>query len=311
MKLLPQNIKRIAEGGRWVKGETVHINTSKPLISIVMVVYNGALYIEEALKSVFEQSYKNIEFIVIDGGSTDNTVNIIKKYDHLIDYWVSEPDKGQSDAFNKGFSVCSGVLATWINSDEILVPGCIRKVATKICDNPNIEWLGGGVIMTDGEKNIIRCRLSEGGSNLLANFGILNAYGPSTFFSLDLFNKVGGMKKELHYTMDTDLWWRFKQNGIKLYHLNEYIYIYRLHENSKTARYIVKNEPRNKEQIRENEDLCIKYKKCNQILIKYIGKILMSFLRLISKNYTLSIIHSFFFREKNVDIYLKYMGIKK
>ncbi len=309
MQLLPKNEKRLAEGGRRLNGDIIQKDDSIPLISIVMVVYNGAKYIEEALTSVFEQSYKNIEFIVIDGGSTDNTVNIIKKYEEQIDYWVSEPDEGQSDAFNKGFSVCSGTLATWLNSDEILVPNCIEKVAVKIEKNPDIKWLSSGIIMTDAEKNIIRCRLGERGSNILSTFGILNVYGPSTFFSLDLFHKVGGMKKELHYTMDTDLWWRFKQDGVKLYRLNEYVYIYRLHEDSKTARYIVKNEPRNKEQTNENKRLCKKYMKCNQKVLKYVGKSFLIIFRLFSTNYIKSVIYSLRYQGQTVNALLKHLRL--
>lgn len=300
MKILPNNIKRISEGSP----RTRVYDKSIPLISIVMVVYNGAEFIEEALKSVFNQSYENIEFIVIDGASKDNTVEILHKYDALIDYWVSEPDTGQSDAFNKGFSVCSGDLVTWLNSDELLVPNCIEKVAKKIENDKSIQWLSGDIIMTDRDKNIIRCRSGEGATQLLSKFGFLNVYGPSSFFTLDVFNKVGKMNVDLHYTMDTDLWWRFTEQGIKLHRLESYVYIYRLHENSKTARYIVRNEEQNPEQSQENIDLCNKYMMCNNRLKKTFGKIVLMIIRLFSFNYINSLLDSIQYKGKKVDIFI-------
>ena len=89
-----------------------------PLISIVTVVYNGEKYLEDSIKSVLNQSYKNIEYIIIDGGSTDGTLGIIRKYEKYISYWVSEPDKGQSDALNKGFKKSTGSILAWLNADD-------------------------------------------------------------------------------------------------------------------------------------------------------------------------------------------------
>lgn len=300
MKILPNNINRVAEGS----SRTREYDKSIPLISIVMVVYNGAEFIEEALNSVFEQSYKNIEFIVIDGASKDNTVNILRRYDDKIDYWVSEPDSGQSDAFNKGFSVCSGDLVTWLNSDELLVPNCIEKVANRVKEDKNIQWLSGDIIMTDHEKNIIRCRSGEGATRLLSKFGFLNVYGPSTFFSLDIFNAVGQMNNNLHYTMDTDLWWRFNQYGVKLHRLGSYVYIYRLHENSKTARYIVRKEARNPEQTQENSELCKKYMSCDKKFQRFFGKILLAIIRGFSFKYINSLIHSKQYKDIKVETFI-------
>lgn len=303
MKILPDNIHRVAEGGKRLNSNVIN-NNLENLISIVMVVYNGAEFIEEAIQSVIEQSLENIEFVIIDGKSNDGTLDIIKKYDDNIDYWVSEPDSGQSDAFNKGFSVCSGVLATWLNSDEVLVPGCIKKVVEEIKTDPNILWLTGDLIMVDYQKRIIKCRAGEGGSNFLTQFGFLYVYGSSSFFSLDLFNAVGGMNEELHYTMDTDLWWRFCKHGAKLRRLGEYVYIYRLHENSKTGGHIIKNEKRKSRHIVENEILCKKYMKCDQKLTRITGKVVTNIFRLYSLNYLKSIFHSLKYQNEHVDILL-------
>jgi len=279
-----------------------------PLISIVMVVYNGEKYIEEAIQSVIEQSYKNIEFIIIDGNSNDNTVAIINRYAENIDYFISEPDKGQSDAFNKAFKKCNGKLVTWLNADEILVPGSIAKVGKKLLHNPNIEWISGDMIVINNQKNVIKCRSGEWGGGISAFFGNLNVYGPSSFFSLDIYNAVGGMKKELHYTMDTDLWWRFYNHGVKLHRLGSYVYMFRMHEDSKTSRYLITNEI-NKDQVREKKMICDKYSKCNNIFFHIAGLFIINLFRFFSFKYLKSRICSIYFKDKQVDQLLNYLKI--
>jgi len=116
--LLPENKTRVAEGGLRTKGYFKHSYSDKPLISIVTIVYNGQEYIEQTILSVLNQSYDNVEYIIIDGGSKDDTLSIIKKYADGIDYWVSESDEGISDAFNKGIRCCSGEIIGFINADD-------------------------------------------------------------------------------------------------------------------------------------------------------------------------------------------------
>jgi glycosyltransferase involved in cell wall biosynthesis len=105
-----------------------------PLVSIITVVYNGQQYIEDVIKSVLNQSYKNIEYIIIDGGSTDNTLAIIKKYENQISYWISEKDEGISDAFNKGIQRSKGEIIGIINSDDWYEKDAVEKVVAKIKD---------------------------------------------------------------------------------------------------------------------------------------------------------------------------------
>ncbi|NJO31639.1 MAG: glycosyltransferase, partial [Richelia sp. SL_2_1] len=120
MLFLPPHPQRIAEGGLRKKGLFKHPNNEKSLISVITVVFNGEKYIEQAIQSIINQSYKNLEYIIIDGGSTDSTIEILQKYDDQIDYWISEPDLGIYDAMNKGTLLALGSHTLHINADDIL-----------------------------------------------------------------------------------------------------------------------------------------------------------------------------------------------
>ena len=113
-----------------------------PLISVVTAVYNGEKFLEQAINSVLNQSYDNFELIVIDGGSTDGTLDIIKKYDKQINYWVTEPDHGLYDALAKGFSFASGDIFSWLNSDDIFYPWAFEKVAETMRTGET-QWITG------------------------------------------------------------------------------------------------------------------------------------------------------------------------
>ena len=138
MLFLPDNPDRKVERGLRTKGYFKKSYENKPLISIVTVVYNGEKHLEQTIKSVIEQDYDNVEYIIIDGGSTDSTLEIIKNYEYAIDYWVSEPDEGIYDAMNKGASLCTGDYIAFLNADDwypMAVISSIGEVAKEI--NPN------------------------------------------------------------------------------------------------------------------------------------------------------------------------------
>tara|TARA_B100000959_G_C14916767_1_gene597708 strand:- start:508 stop:1347 length:840 start_codon:yes stop_codon:yes gene_type:complete len=135
------NNKRFSEGGK----RKVKKNKKNPLFSIITVVYNGDKYLEKTIKSVLRQSYKNFEYIIIDGGSKDKSLNIIKKYDKNIDYWVSEKDKGIYDAFNKGMKVSKGKFIGFINSDDIYKKNALNIISNYIFENKHIDFIFGSV----------------------------------------------------------------------------------------------------------------------------------------------------------------------
>lgn len=143
----PDSEQKIAEGGLRLKGLYKTSSEDKPLITVVTVVYNGAEFLEETIKSVIEQTYDNVEYIIVDGGSTDGTLEIIKKYGHAIDYWVSEPDKGIYDAMNKGIDLGSGEWINFMNAGDFFYAS---ETLLKVFNSKN-TFTGCHVIYGDHE----------------------------------------------------------------------------------------------------------------------------------------------------------------
>jgi glycosyltransferase involved in cell wall biosynthesis len=209
-----------------------------PRISIVTPSFNQAKYLPETIESILDQDYPNLEYIIIDGGSTDGSVDIIKKYERHLAYWVSEKDSGQSQAINKGFAGCSGHLLTWLNSDDLLLPGALKHVAEAYSKNPCSRWFAGNCFFVDPEGRIISTTRGEGWCSILPKLGVLGAYGPSTFFTPDLLKTAGGLDESFHYLLDTELWWRFYSVGGRFVRINHYIWAFRLHELGKMSGHV-------------------------------------------------------------------------
>jgi glycosyltransferase involved in cell wall biosynthesis len=186
---------------------------------------------------VLLQGYPNLEYIIIDGGSTDGSVEIIKKYEPWLTYWVSEKDNGQSSAINKGFSLATGELAGWLNSDDIFFPGAINKVVTYWLSNekPN-ALITGTKLKGDSSLNTIS-RLEQYPHTIehLINKNIIEQ--PSTFYPVSLLREVGGIDERYQMSMDYDLWLRMAKQGADLIFLNEDLAITRIHTLAKTTRF--------------------------------------------------------------------------
>ncbi len=213
------------------------MSCTQPLLSIVIANYNYGRFLEDAIRSVVTQDgFEECELIVVDGGSTDNSVDVIKKYTGRIAWWVSEKDKGQSDAFNKGFAQAHGRFGCWLNADDIMMPGAVTKFAKYVARHPKAEWVCGSSVFTDGDLNVRGCsRCVQTWPILQRRFPSYAVNGPSSFFLLDNMKKVGGFDVVLRYTMDTDLWRRFVVAGIRPRFMKDYVWCFRVHEESKTS----------------------------------------------------------------------------
>ncbi len=206
-----------------------------PKISIVTPSFNQSRFLEETIKSVVEQSYQNIEYIIIDGGSTDNSCEIIKKYEHKLKYWVSEPDKGQTNAINKGLKLATGDIFFYLNSDDLLLPGTLRYVADYFLNNPDTDCLYGCTIMIDQNgKELLKRHDNPFDYNILL-YGINYIQQPSTFWRKKVTERIGLFDEDLHFNMDYEYWIRMGYDGLQLNYTETFLSKYRLHTNSKSV----------------------------------------------------------------------------
>ncbi len=207
-----------------------------PKISIVTPVYNQVQYLEYTMLSIINQGYPNLEYIVIDGGSTDGTVDVIKKYESHLAYWVSEPDKGMYHAIQKGFEHSTGEIMCWLNSDDVFYDKCLFAIADIFMHHPEIEWFSGksasidangmiiGVDDLDGVDSIRFCKY-----DFYLNRGFWVPQS-STIWRRSIWNKIGAsLDTNLRLAGDFDLWLRFI-NKAPQYVANTLIGTYRLRE---------------------------------------------------------------------------------
>ena len=208
----PDNEHKIAEGGLRLKGFYKSSNEEKPLVTVVTVVYNGAEYLEDTIKSVIEQTYDNVEYIIVDGGSTDGTLETIKKYEDAIDYWVSEPDKGIYDAMNKGIDLGSGKWINFMNAGDLFFN---LEVFNEIAFNEHIHF---NLIYGDKKFKGVSVKALPV-ENI--EFGIIHACHQSMFFSLD-FLKLNLFYYNVSYRIyaDYDLVARLYKFDNKMHYLN-------------------------------------------------------------------------------------------
>jgi len=205
-----------------------------PRISIITPSYNQRPFLEETIQSVLNQGYPNLEYIVIDGGSTDNSVEIIKKYKDQLAYWVSEPDKGQSDAINKGFRVATGEILAWLNSDDLYLPGTLQTVAEYFSSHPDVDCVYGDIYMIDEHGRRLFLRKSIPFDCRAHLFGGCLVPQPASFFRKTVIDRVGYLDTSLHYNMDTEFFVRCGHEGIKFGHIPQPLACFRLHPASKT-----------------------------------------------------------------------------
>lgn len=209
-----------------------------PKISIITPSFNQADYIEQTICSVLDQDHPNLEYIIIDGGSTDKSAEIIKKYSKYLSYWISEPDKGQSHAINKGYEKASGEIINWLNSDDYYEPGSLKKIGEAFADSSVNVYCGISRIFGNGKEYYSRGTDIYPG-NLEKTIGWARIDQPETFMRKAVWDKLGALNTRFHYTMDKEFWVRY----LFLYGLqgivksNELLAHFRLHSSSKTMEH--------------------------------------------------------------------------
>jgi len=212
-----------------------------PKISIVTPSYNQAPFLEETLRSVIGQEYPNFEYIVQDGGSTDGSVEIIRKYESRIDFWESGPDGGQSAAINKGFRRATGDFLMWINSDDRLAPGCLQGLAQTGELKPGrivagrCDWIDKkGALLKRGHQTRVRGieDLFEIRHLWFRGGGIIQ---PETAFCRELFWKAGALDEANHTCMDYDIWFRMFREGGELIKVPVDVGVFRRYEGQKVS----------------------------------------------------------------------------
>ncbi len=204
-------------------------------ISIIIPSFNQGMFLEETLLSVINQPYKNVEILVMDGGSTDNSVEIIKKYEPFISYWQSQKDNGQSDAINQGFKRATGEYVTWLNSDDVLLPNALTSIVDCINRNPSVNWFLGNVLWMNKAGHIIRVGKVEKENKFWNKHYLFSNGGPSAFMRKSRLMELGLLREDFHYMMDTELWYRYLSYQDYFVRIPVYCWGLRLHENAKMS----------------------------------------------------------------------------
>ncbi len=183
-----------------------------PLISIVTPSYNQAQYLEQTMRSVLEQDYPRIEYLVVDGASTDGSVDIIRKYADRLAWWVSEKDAGQGEAINKGLARATGEIVAWLNSDDYYLPGALAAAVQVFAQNPDVVLIYGDMLAVDeqGRRTNTLTYKQLTLQDLLC-FQIIGQ--PAVFFRRAVLEKSGGLDTSFHYLLDHQLWIRMAQHG--------------------------------------------------------------------------------------------------
>jgi glycosyltransferase involved in cell wall biosynthesis len=229
----------------------VHFDlASAPLFSIVVPSFNQADFLEQTISSILDQAYPRLELIIVDGGSTDHSVDIIRKYSDHLKWWVSEPDSGQAEAINKGMRRASGEILAWLNSDDMLMPGCLFRVARFFAGHPRIDVVyGHRVLINEAGLDVGRWILPAH-DNLILSYA---DYIPqeTMFWRKRIWDASGGSVDEgFQFALDWELIVRFLNAGARFYRIPAFLGQFRIHSRQKTNAEIADTGFREMERVR-------------------------------------------------------------
>ena len=207
----------------------------KPKITIVTPSFNQGEFLEDTILSVLEQNYPNLEYMIIDGGSNDNSIEIIKKYAKHLSYWVSEKDNGQTHAINKGFKRATGELINWLNSDDLLDIAALNTLSESYSSDIDIYF--GDYSAISANSDVLYSRKSAPYNKRSLCWGRQLSSQPAVFFKRNLLESAGYMDESFFFCMDIEFWTRCARNGAKFKQIQSPIGITRVHGDAKTTKY--------------------------------------------------------------------------
>lgn len=204
-----------------------------PTISIVTCSYQQGRFLDATMRSVLEQRYPALEYVIVDGGSRDNSVEVIRSHAPALAWWVSEKDEGQTDALAKGFARTHGEIMGWLCSDDLLLAGSLERVGRFFAANPEVQWLYGDGLWIDAQGRLLRPKREMGWSSTVFLFDHNFLAQPSVFWRRGLWERAGGLQAQWDMAMDADLWLRFARHAPPR-HLPEYLSAMRSYPEQKT-----------------------------------------------------------------------------
>lgn len=205
-----------------------------PLVSIITPSFNQARYLERTIQSVLGQDYPHIEYIIVDGGSTDGSVGVIEKHADRIAWWVSEQDKGQTDAINKGFNRANGEILAWLNSDDTYNPGAVTAAVKYLMENPGVALVYADCNFIDEEDRVIGKFKSAQTDYRRLREGYVHIPQQTMFFRAKYWNELGPLDPSFYFAMDYDLWTRIAAKAPLKYLPDQVWANFRIHTTSKT-----------------------------------------------------------------------------
>jgi glycosyltransferase involved in cell wall biosynthesis len=221
------------EGGLKV-GPTLRKSSMWPRITVVTPSYNQGKFIEATIRSVLDQGYPNLEYIVMDGGSSDDSVEIIRRYEKHLAYWTSEKDEGASDAIRKGFARATGTILAYLNSDDLYLPVSLEAIAETMMA-PDVDVAYGNMYWIDTTGNTIGEQRQTPFMPLAYLYGGSTLQQPATFWKKDVYIKCGEMDPSYRFAFDMDLFVRFARAGARFKHVNRFVASFRIHPQSKSS----------------------------------------------------------------------------